>query len=80
LKKLKTLVAEVLGIEESIINNDSSPENIESWDSFNALMLVTDLEKNFNLKFTTEEIVSVKNFKDIVDSLKRHKISEDFLN
>ena len=65
MEKLKTIFSRLFGVKEEEINNDSSPENIESWDSFNSLVLISELEKNFGLSFTTEEIVSVKNFGDI---------------
>lgn len=73
---LKELVARVLGVEKEIIDDDSSPENIGSWDSFNALMMVSELEKNFNVRFSMEEVMSVKNFKDIKDTLKKHGVKE----
>ena len=74
METLKELVSRVLSVEKSSLNEDSSPQNIESWDSFNGILLVSELEKNFGVKFTTEEVLSVKNFKDIIDSLKRHNV------
>jgi acyl carrier protein len=71
---LKELVAKVLDTEKDMLNDDSSPENISSWDSFNGLMMVSELETNFNVKFTIEEVVAVKKFKDIKDALRRHGI------
>lgn len=73
---LKELVAKVLDIEKEILNDESSPENISSWDSFNGLMMVSELENNFNVKFTINEVVAVRNFKDIKDALKRHGVTE----
>ena len=72
MEKLKTVFARVMNMKESEINENSSPENVESWDSFNSLMLISELEKNFNAHFTTEEITSVKNYGDIVKILKKH--------
>ena len=34
------IVARVFSIPVSQVNEESSPENIESWDSFNGLVLV----------------------------------------
>lgn len=74
--KLKELIAKVLDVEKEIINDESSPENIPSWDSFNGLMIVSELENNFNVKFTIGEVLAVKNFRDIKDALKKHGIIE----
>lgn len=79
MKKLKTLLANVLQVSEDEIKKDSSPETIESWDSFNSLILISELEKNFSLSFSTEEIISVKNVEDIMNTLKKHGIDEKML-
>ena len=39
-------------------------------------MLVSELEKNFNVKFIIDEVIAVKNFKDIKDALKKHGVKE----
>ena len=76
METLRELAARVLGVEKEIIDDDSSPENIGSWDSFNAIMMVSELEKNFNVRFSMEEAMSVKNFKNIKDALKKHGVKE----
>ena len=74
MNRLKAILSKVLSIDKDSINDKTSPDNAESWDSFNGLMLVSELEKEFNVKFTMEEVVSVKNVKDIKESLKKHGI------
>ena len=72
MKRLKAILSKVLGIEEDKITDDTSPDNVEAWDSFNGLMIVSELESNFNVKFTMDEVTAVKRVKDIKDALKRH--------
>lgn len=72
---LKELVAKVLDVDKELLNDESSPENIPSWDSFNGLMMVSELEDNFKVKFTLGEVVNVKKFKDIKEALKRHGVA-----
>ena len=74
MNRLKVVLSKVLGIAPDSINDKTSPSNVESWDSFNGLMLASELEKEFNVKFTMEEVVSVKNVRDIKESLKKHGI------
>jgi len=76
METLKELFARVLDINESEINDNSSPSNVASWDSFNGLMLVSELEKNFNVRFSIGEVMSVRNFKDIMETLKKHNVTE----
>lgn len=68
------IIARVFSVPESDINDQSSPENIESWDSFNGLVLVDELENHFKVKFTISEIIDVKTVADIKKHLKNHNI------
>jgi len=72
---VNAIVAKVFSMPESEINDQSSPENIESWDSFNGLVLVDELESHFKVKFTISEITDVKNVADIKRHLKNHNVS-----
>ena len=74
---LYKIIAKVLSISESEINDESGPENIEAWDSFNGLVLVDELENHFNVKFTISEITDVKNVADIKRHLKNHNVDLD---
>ena len=73
-KKLYEIISKVFSVQISEINDESSPETIESWDSFNGLILVDELEGNFNIKFTVSEIIDVKNVKDIKRHLNDHGV------
>ena len=72
---VNAIVAKVFSIPESKISDESSPENIDSWDSFNGLVLVDELETHFKVKFTISEITDVKNVADIKRHLKNHNVS-----
>ena len=73
-KKLYDIISKVFSVQISEINDESSPETIESWDSFNGLILVDELESNFNVKFSVSEIIDVKNVKDIKRHLNNHGV------
>ena len=73
--KLKVLLSKVLAVDVKSISDDTSPENTESWDSFNGLVLVDELENNFNIKFSISEITDVKTVADIKRHLKNHNVT-----
>jgi len=73
-EKLYNIISKVFSIPISEINDESKPETIESWDSFNGLILVDELESNFNIKFSVSEIIDVKNVKDIKIHLSNHGV------
>lgn len=72
--KLKQILAKVLEIDSATITDETSPQNTPSWDSFNGLLLVTELEKGFDVKFTIDEVVAVKNVRDIKKALEKHGV------
>ena len=73
-EKLHNIISKVFSVPISEINDESNPETIESWDSFNGLILIDELENSFNVKFSVSEIIDVKNVKDIKKHLKNHGI------
>ena len=77
MSKLTHLLARVFGVDVQSISDASSPETIESWDSFNGLVLVDELEKAFNISFTMDEILDVKKVADIKRHLKNHGVDPD---
>ncbi len=75
MKKVEAVIAKVLGIDESSITNKTSPDNTPEWDSFNGLLLATELEKTYNVKFTIEEVIAVHDVNDIKEALKKHGVN-----
>ena len=77
-EKLMEVIAKVLDLDASKITDEISPENTSTWDSFNALMMVSELETQFNVHFSMEEVYHVTCVADIRTALMRHGI--DFGN
>lgn len=73
---VEEIVGKILNIDSSNVDDNTSPENTEEWDSFNGLLLVSELEKNFKVQFDIEEIIVVKNVGDIKKTLRKHNISD----
>lgn len=72
---VEQVLSKVLNVSVDIITDDTGPEHVSSWDSFNALLIVTELEKNFNVEFTIDEVIEVKKVADIKRILKKHLAS-----
>jgi acyl carrier protein len=62
---LTRIFSSVLGVEESLVVPELSPENVSSWDSLNAIILLTEIEKAFETRFEYEEAMAIKNFGDV---------------
>jgi acyl carrier protein len=73
-KKLYEIIAKIMDISIDEINDNSSPETIPSWDSFNSYILLDELESEFKTEFTIDEVTETKNVSDIKKNLKIHGI------
>jgi len=73
-EKLYQIVSKVMGISASEIDDKSSQESIESWTSFKGYVLLYELETNFNVKFSIDEAMDVKNVGDIKRHLRNHGV------
>ena len=64
-KKLYDIVSKVFNVDLDRINDDSSPENLEEWDSFNFYVLLDEIENEFDVKFDLDETLEIKKIGDI---------------
>lgn len=69
--KLKDICATIFEIEVSTINDDSSPDNIETWDSMNHMNLILAIEEEFELKILDDDAVELLSFAELVSYLKK---------
>jgi len=76
-KKLFQIISKVMNISIDKINDESSPLTISNWTSFNGYVLLYELESNFNVKFSIDEVTDVKNISDIKRHLKNHGVNLD---
>lgn len=73
--KLYDLLAKVLDLPREKINDQVSPENTPTWDSFNAVMIVAELEKSSGAKFGLADVMAVKNVADIKKVLEKYNVT-----
>jgi len=76
-KKLYEIISKVMSVPVTEINDQSGPKDFEAWDSFNGLVLIDELEQNFDIKFTLDEATNVTTVEDIKRHMKNHGITLD---
>ena len=72
--KLYSIIAEIMEVPVSEINDESSPETIENWDSFRGLVLADELETRYDVKFILDDLISVKTVDDIKKNLAKYGV------
>lgn len=73
-EKLYDLLSKILEIPRDKVNDEISPANTPTWDSFNAVMMMVELEKASGAKFDIADLTAVKNVGDIKKILNKYKI------
>lgn len=74
IEKLVTILSKTFEVEKNSIDDEASPNTIAKWDSFNTLKLFSGIEDEFEIKLTMNDMVAVKNVKDIKDLLVRYNV------
>ena len=74
LNQLMASLSRILEIDDKLITNDTSPENTETWDSFRGLLIISEVETLFNVHFTMDEALKLRNVNDIKIALTKRGI------
>ncbi len=75
-KKLFEIISQVLNVPMTEINDESGPETIEGWDSFNLYVLLDEIETTYNVKFDLDETLEIKNVGHFKKMLQRHGVTD----
>jgi acyl carrier protein len=67
--KVLEVMSLVFEVPQEKLNEESSSENIESWDSLMHMNLVIALEEEFNVEFDEEEIIEMLSYKGVIELL-----------
>lgn len=63
--RIKEVMSSVFDIDVDVINEDSSQDSIEQWDSMKHLDLIVAIEEEFGITIPLEEVGNMINFKYI---------------
>jgi acyl carrier protein len=69
-KKIKEVMAAVFELEPSEVDDNCSSDTIAKWDSLKHINLITALEEEFDVTFSSKDILAMKSFKRIFSTLK----------
>ena len=66
---IKLVMAQVFQIEADSIDDDTSPESVERWDSLKHMQLIMALEDDFGIEFPGDLIPELLSYKVIAASV-----------
>ena len=69
MKKLEVILENIFSIKSADISELENLKGLDSWDSLNHMLLITSLEREFEVELTPEEIISMDNIMQIKNVL-----------
>lgn len=69
LEKISEVFFDVLDDDSIILNELTSSDDIDDWDSLNHIQLVVEIERKFNVRFTSSEINEWENIGEMMNCI-----------
>ena len=69
LKKVNRIFIDTLDNEDIILTFNTTAGDVEDWDSLNHIQLVVAVEKQFGIRFTSQEIQSWNNVGEMISAI-----------
>jgi len=71
---VEQMIGKVFNIDSEEIHGSSSRESVGGWDSMGHLILIGELEENFNVSISTADVVEMVNVRKIKDILRKYGV------
>ena len=66
LDKIQSVFRDIFDDENLVITEETAASDIDGWDSFAQMQIIMGIEELFNIKFSTDDVIGLKNVGDIV--------------
>lgn len=73
-QELKEVLSDIFSISTEEVNDETSIDTVEVWDSLKHLELVLALEGKFNISFSTQDTIEILNYPLIKMTLEKYGI------
>jgi acyl carrier protein len=72
-QRLFEVISKIMNVPVELVNEDSSPRNIEKWDSLSQMKLIFAVEEEFEIEFSDDEYVSLDNAAAFISAIQNKK-------
>jgi len=70
-ERVVEIVSQVMNVPIEQLDEDSSPDTIENWDSLKHMNLILALEEKFAVAFSDDEVIEMLSVRRIVEILEK---------
>ena len=71
LSKMQNIFRDIFDDEDLILTRETTPDDIEDWNSLMQTNIIIACESEFGVKFKMDDIVNLKSVGDIIDIIER---------
>lgn len=70
MKDFNSIVVEHLKIDQASISDTLTPKEVPDWDSMNYLLFIAELEKEYGVSFSMDEVLEATSLGDVRRALR----------
>lgn len=69
-EKIISIIARILDVDIETVESDTAIGDLPEWDSFHHIQIIAELEKEFGIKYTTEDLAEIEDVSDLISLTK----------
>ncbi|MBT3318870.1 MAG: acyl carrier protein [Clostridia bacterium] len=67
--EVQNIFRDLFDDESIVIDDNTTADDVEDWDSLEHINLITSIEKHFSIKFAMSEVTHFKNVGNMIDTI-----------
>ncbi len=71
-ERLQEVFRDVFDMPDLVLKDEMAPGEFDDWDSVQTVQLVLAIEREFSIKFTTDEVASIKSARVLKQIINQH--------
>ena len=69
LEALTRIFRDITENHELVLTPELTADDVEGWDSLNNTLIIAEIQKQFNIKFTLPEVLNLENISDLLTAI-----------
>lgn len=75
MKKLELIIEDIFSLQPEDIDDSISSDTVKDWDSMNYLRFIAEIEKQYEIQFTIDEVMEAENLGAIKNIMRSKGVS-----